>query len=119
MTENIGVIWLKYLSQLENKTNTIPKEFLEIPEIAKAISILNESSYTKQELDRYDKFWDIISTFRSYIHDAEHRGEKRAKIKAERRAKLVLAKNLKDLDKLSDDEIASVSGLTIEDVEKI
>jgi predicted transposase/invertase (TIGR01784 family) len=72
--KRIGVLWLKFLSQIENKTEMIPQELMEVPEIAEAISLLEESSYTKQELEQYDKYWDIISTQKSFIYDAEKRG---------------------------------------------
>ncbi|MDY4499393.1 MAG: hypothetical protein SPE04_07450, partial [Prevotella sp.] len=39
-----------------------PQELLDIPEINKAMEVVEESAYTPEQLLGYDKFWDIIRT---------------------------------------------------------
>lgn len=39
----------------------VPAEFLASPEIAKAVSEIEESAYTEEELLGYDDFWDAVS----------------------------------------------------------
>ena len=55
------VLWLRYLTEIDEKTKEIPAELLANPEIAKAVSEIEESAYTEGELLGYDKFWDIVS----------------------------------------------------------
>lgn len=54
-------LWLRYLTEIDEKTKTVPAELLASPEIAKAVSEIEESVYTEGELLGYDKFWDIVS----------------------------------------------------------
>ncbi len=72
--KKIGVLWLKYLAMIENKKYPIPEEMMQVPEIAEAIQLLEESSYTVEELEKYDKYWDIVRTQASMLHDAEIKG---------------------------------------------
>ncbi len=72
--KKIGVLWLKYLAMIENKKYPIPEEMMQVPEIAKAIQLLEESSYTVEELEKYDKYWDVVRTQASMLHDAEAKG---------------------------------------------
>ena len=86
---------------------------MEVPKKAEAIFLLEESNNTKLELEQYDKYWDIISTQKSFIYDAEKRGEQHGEKTGENRQKLKLAKNLKKLGKLTDAELVSVTGWSL------
>jgi predicted transposase/invertase (TIGR01784 family) len=110
----------------------ISKDLLEIPEIAKAVELTKESSYTKEELETYDKYWDTIRTQRTFIVDAESKGIVLGKIegKIEGRiegkiegiiegkieGKIETAKNLKLLNILTNHQIADATGLNIDEV---
>ena len=59
--KKMQVLWLRYLTEIDEKTKEIPAELLANPEIAKAVSEIEESAYTEEELLGYDKFWDIVS----------------------------------------------------------
>ena len=54
-------MWLRYLTEIDEKTKEIPAELLANPEIAKAVSEIEESAYTEEELLGYDDFWDAVS----------------------------------------------------------
>ena len=58
-------LWLRYLTEIDEKTREIPTELLANPEIAKAVSEIEESAYTDGELLGYDKFWDAVSVERT------------------------------------------------------
>ena len=55
------VLWLRYLTEIDEKTKEVPAELLANPEIAKAVSEIEESAYTEEELLGYDEFWDMVS----------------------------------------------------------
>lgn len=59
--KKMQVLWLRYLTEIDEKTKTIPAELLASPEIAKAVSEIEESAYTEEELLGYDEFWDLVS----------------------------------------------------------
>ena len=55
------VLWLRYLTEIDEKTKEVPAELLANPVIAKAVSEIEESAYTEGELLGYDEFWDMVS----------------------------------------------------------
>ena len=56
--KKMQVLWLRYLTEIDE---TVPAELLANPEIAKAVSEIEESAYTEEELLGYDEFWDLVS----------------------------------------------------------
>ena len=54
-------LWLRYLTEIDENTKEIPAELLANPEIAKAVSEIEESAYSEEELLGYDDFWDAVS----------------------------------------------------------
>jgi predicted transposase/invertase (TIGR01784 family) len=81
--KKLSILWMRYLYELENFTEMISEDLLTVPEIAQAIELTKESSYTKAELEAYDKYWDSISTEKTFIADAEAKGEEIGMIKGE------------------------------------
>ena len=59
--KKMQVLWLRYLTEIDENTKEIPAELLANPEIAKAVSEIEESAYTEKELLGYDEFWDMVS----------------------------------------------------------
>jgi predicted transposase/invertase (TIGR01784 family) len=82
--KKLTVLWLRYLSEIENGKEMIDdallKELNSVPEIAQALELSKESAFTKTELEAYDKYWDTIRTERTLIADAEAKGEMKGKI---------------------------------------
>ena len=81
--KRLQVLWLRYLSEIKNETETISPELFEVPEIREAIDLLQESAYTKSELAAYDKYWDSISIERSLLAGSFSDGEIAGMIKGE------------------------------------
>jgi predicted transposase/invertase (TIGR01784 family) len=73
--KKLMVLWLRYLTEISDSDN-IPSELLENKEISKAIQYLEESSYTKAELEIYDKVQDAIRTHLTYLYDAKEEGKR-------------------------------------------
>jgi hypothetical protein len=69
------VLWLRYLSEIKNATETIAPELFEVQEIREAIELLQESAYTKSEMAAYDKYWDSISVERTLLSDSYVEGK--------------------------------------------
>jgi predicted transposase/invertase (TIGR01784 family) len=85
--KKLTVLWLRYLSEIENGKEMIDdallKELNSVPEIAQALELSKESAFTKTELEAYDKYWDTIRTERTLIADAEAKGEMKGKIEGQ------------------------------------
>ena len=45
---------------------------LDIPEINKAMEVVEESAYTPEQFLGYDKFWDIIRTENTLYNSGEY-----------------------------------------------
>ena len=78
------VLWLRYLTEIDEKTREVPGELLENPDINKAVTQLEESAFTESQLQAYDRFWDMVSTAKMQISSS--RREARAAGLAEGRA---------------------------------
>ncbi len=78
--KRLQVLWLRYLSEIKNATETIAPELFEVQEISEAIELLQESAYSKSELMAYDKYWDSISVERTLVTDSFVEGKQIGKI---------------------------------------
>ena len=72
--KRLQVLWLKFLTEIEDGANNIPPELLEEAHIKEAVHILESGSYSKAQLEHYDQYWDSIRSERSLFLDAEERG---------------------------------------------
>lgn len=77
-------LWLRFLTEINEKTREVPEELMNDTAIGKAISIVEESSYTDAQMAGYDKFWDIVRTERSMIETAKREGLTQGREEGER-----------------------------------
>ena len=54
------VLWLRFLTEINASTEEVDPELLDNPEIGKAIRLVEESAYTRNQLLGYDMFWDRV-----------------------------------------------------------
>lgn len=72
--KKMHVLWLRYMTEINEQTREIPEELLENPEVQKAVKSLEESAFTEAQLAGYEKFWDTISVEKTLISGAEKKG---------------------------------------------
>ena len=72
--KRMQVLWLRYLTEINDKTREIPKDLLDNPEINKAVSEIEESAFTEAQLSGYDKFWDTISVEKTLYNSGVRKG---------------------------------------------
>ena len=72
--KKMKALWLRYLTEIEDSTREVAEELLENPQISKALTVVEESAYTPEQLEGYDKFWDIIRTERTLVESALRKG---------------------------------------------
>lgn len=75
--KKMQVLWLRYLTEINEKTREVPEELLESPEIKKAVAVLEKSAFTPEQLDGYERFWDMIRVEQLLLSGAERRGMER------------------------------------------
>ncbi len=112
--KRLQVLWLRFISELNEKTHQAPEEWLETPEIKEALDLAEEAAYTPEELEAYDKYWDSISIEKTLVGEAEIRGEMKGAKKAK---ELIAEKLLAKGDSL--EEISALTGLAIDEILQI
>ena len=115
----MAVLWLRFLKEVKNQTEIIDNELLDNSDISKALSICEESAFTNNELMIYDQYWDYIRTEKTLLEDALDAGLQKGiergieKGKAEETKPIVI--NSKNAG-LSNEQIQSITGLSIDDI---
>jgi predicted transposase/invertase (TIGR01784 family) len=105
--KKLQVLWLRFMSEINENTEEVPQEWLEVPEICEAVNLAQRSAYDAKELEYYEQYWDTVRVQKTYMADAEHKGKVDAQIEI---AKNMLAEGLK---------ISVIAKLTQLPVEKI
>lgn len=72
--KKMHILWLRFLTEINEKTRTVLQELLENPEIKKAVTVIEESAFTPAQLQGYDDFWDAVRVERTIRKSAEERG---------------------------------------------
>ena len=126
----MAVLWLRFLTEIDESTQEVPAELLENVETRKALEIVEKSAYTEGQLLAYDDFWMSVVDEKVIVEDAlkkgmeEGRAEGRAEGMAEgmekgqQQEKVDTVRRLQALG-LSVDQIAQGAGLTTEEVKSI
>jgi len=120
--KKIRLLWLRFLREIDEKTTTVSQELLDIPEIAQALELAEESAYTPGELNLYESYWDQVSREKTLIMDkyAEGLAEGLAEGKAEgkdMRSVEIAINMLKDDEPL--DKISRFTGLSQDNITKL
>ena len=108
--KKLRLLWLRFLREVDEKTTTVSNDLLEVPEIAQAVELAEESAYTPGELTLYESYWDQVSREKTLIMD------KYAEGKAEGKAEIAI--NMLKANKPFD-EIILFTGLTQETIAKL
>ena len=130
--KKMQVLWLRFLTEINENTKEVPTELLENAEVNEALEIVEIAAYTPEEMRAYDKFWDAISTRKTELLDYELKYERKLK-QAEARIEQAEAKieqaeaklRQKDIDAVrkmkakgyAAEDIAEITGLTTEEIE--
>ena len=124
--KKMAVLWLRFLTEIDEQTKQVPQELLDNPETSKALKAVEESAMTKNELLAYEDFWDKLGAERLLFVDSNriNREEGRAEGRAEgiiegcAKGKAEVARNLLHMG-MSVDDVAKACGVTKEEVERL
>ena len=110
--KKMHILWLRYLTEIDEKTREVPQELLENPDIKKAVAQLEESAFTDAQLRGYEKFWDTVSVEKTLINSAERKGHAEGRAEGiKQTARRMKAKGYPLAD------ISDVTGLTIAEID--
>ena len=85
------VLWLRFLTEINEKTKEVPAELLENAEVNEALEIVERAAFSDEEMRAYDKFWDRVSSQRTYEEETKQKAEEEANRKAEEKIKQAIA----------------------------
>lgn len=72
--KRMTVLWLRFLTEIDDHTVQAPAELEESPEIKKALEELKITAFTEEELRAYDKFWDDVRVEKTLQYDSYQKG---------------------------------------------
>ena len=110
MEKKMAVLWLRFLTEINEETQEAPAEFLENDDIRKALSIVEKSAMSEAQLYAYERFWDEVN--RNQILNESHFRKGVEKGVAE------VAKRMKQKG-LPSGLIAEMTGLSTEEIENL
>ena len=145
--KKMQVLWLRFLTEIDEKSRIAPAELLENPQTSQALEILEESAYSEAEMLDYDRYWDQVRRDKALMDerdaaraeldetnaklDAAHAKLDAATARADaetaradaaeaklRQDKLQTARNLKSMN-LTAEQIATATGLAATEIEKL
>ena len=120
--KKMAVLWLRFLTEINRKTDEAPAELLENEATRKALSLVEKSAMTEAQLHAYDKFWMAVTDEAGFLEARYHRGmtEGLEKGRAEGVAKANRehASKMKALN-MPDEIISQITGLSMEEIEKL
>ena len=116
--KKLRLLWLRFLREIDEHTRTVAKELLDIPEIAEAVALAQESAYSPGELEVYESYWDSVRREKTLILDSLAEGEARGESKGARLATEKIVKNLL-VQQIQIEVIMHSTGLSRDDVQKI
>ncbi len=114
------VLWLRFLTEINDKTQEAPAELLENAEVCEALEIVERAAFSDVEMRAYDKFWDGVSSLKTLEDDWEQKlkdakAETVSKLKQE---KIDTARKMKAKG-FAVKDIAEITGLTIEQINNL
>ncbi len=145
--KKMAVLWLKFLTEIDEKTRAAPQELLDNPEVAQALEIMEVAAYSDAELAAYDGYWDAVrveATIMGELNDARAdlldaqakvaeanaradaanaradaaTAERDAVIEKMRQDKFRTARNLKSMN-LPNEQIVAATGLPAEEIDAL
>ena len=130
LEKKMAVLWLRFLTEINENTDEVPAELMENEQIRKALAIVEKSAMTEGQLYYYERFWDQVNrehvlaeaNFNDGILKGRAEGEAKGRAEGEaegiRKERLENARKMKQLN-IDISTISQVTGLTAKEIEAI
>jgi len=116
--KKLAVLWLRFLSEIRDRTTEISPDLLEVKELREACELSEESAYSEAELEEYHKYWDLVSREKTLTMGYEEKGRAEGEVKGRTDEKEAIAKKLLSRG-LSIQEISAITELSVLVIESI
>ena len=118
MEKKMAVLWLRFLTEINEDTVEAPAELLENEEISKALSIVEKSAMSEAQLYAYERFWDAVNNEHVLMEGRYKEGMKQGIEQGIEKEKLEAARRMK-ADNMPIELISKYAGLTPEEIEAL
>ena len=112
-------LWMRYFTEMTEKTRRPAPELLAETDIAKAIELLEIINYNDVEQELYDRYWDAVSVEATWKSIGERegiiQGRELGRKEGEIDTKIQLARNMLT-ESIESSIVAKITGLTIEEI---
>jgi len=112
------VLWLRFLTEINKKTQEAPAELLENEQTRKALSLVEKSAMSEEQLYAYDKFWMTITDEEGFLEARYYKGMEKGRAEGKDEANHENARKMKSLG-MPVEVIAQVTGLTIKEIDSL
>ena len=112
--KKMAVLWLKFLTEIDENTEEVDAELLENPDTAQALQILEKSAYSEGQLYAYEYFWDAVVNERVAMEGSYKKG----RAEGERDKSMTIARNLRQMG-IPTADIAKATGLSMEEINSL
>ena len=112
--KKLRLLWLRFLREIDEKTTTVSKDLLAVPEIAQAVGLAEESAYSPGELNLYESYWDQVSREKTLIMDKYAEGKAEGEQIGIEKIAINMLRDNEPLDKIS-----RFTGLSQDDIAKL
>ena len=116
--KKMQVLWLRYLTEINEKTREVPEDLLENPEISKAVTQLEEAAFSEAQLLGYDRFWDMVSTAKMQISSSRREAREKGLEEGRKEEKIKLARGMK-AEGIPPALISKITGLDAEEIARL
>ena len=73
--KRMAVLWLRFLTEINKKTQEAPAELLENEKTRKALSLVERAAMSDEQLDAYDKFWMSVTDQEGFLEARYNKGK--------------------------------------------
>ena len=120
--KKMAVLWLRFLSEINERTKKVPDELLDNDTMNKALSICEHAAFTDKEILAYDAYWNVIRSEKGVIEESRREGieegiEKGIE-KGRKEESLKIAASCKK-NGFSTEQIMLITGLSEEQINKL
>lgn len=116
--KKMAVLWLRFLTEIDEHTTQVPTELLDNPETLKALKAVEESAMSKNELLAYEDFWDKLGAERLLFVDSNQRSHQQGRAEGIAEGRAEVANNLLAMG-MSVEDVAKATGLKTENIAKL
>ncbi len=120
--KKLRVLWLRFLTEINEQTDVMPEDMKEEPSLNKALSILQVTGLNNRERLGYDKFVDAVCWHRTLMRGAREDGvEEGKKLGIEeglKKGKIEMARKMLQ-ENVCVEVVQKVTGLTAEEISRL